>query len=169
MRKTYSIIEVFNCQMKWNQLRGIYILLCFNFEFRKSRTIKRDSSTVGQLCNQMLKTTDLYHLTQPKQPAKNLQILPVLARAAVPPYEGGSAAHKRPLGPKRYKYHLGWPTTEILLLQQFSSKLNRPKLTSLSSIVAPSSLKQILDSNHQNLREKAAKLDWREDPLIPKI
>ena len=33
----------------------------------------------------MLKTTDLYPLTQPKQPAKNLQILPVLARAAVPP------------------------------------------------------------------------------------
>ena len=117
----------------------------------------------------MLKTSDLHPLTQPKQPAKNLQILPILARVVVPPYEDGSAAHKRPLGPKRYKYHLGQPTIESLLLQWFSSKLNRPKLTSLSSIVAPSSLKQILDSNHQNLREKAAKLDWREDPLIPKV
>ena len=115
----------------------------------------------------MLKTTDLYPLTQPKQPAKNLQILPVLARAVVPPYEDGNATHKQPLGPQRYKYHLGRPTTVIHLLQRFSSKLNRPKLTSLSSIVAPSSLKQILDSNHQNLRENATKLDWREDPLIP--
>ena len=44
-----------------------------------------DSSTVGQLCNQMLKTIDLYPLTQPKQSAKNLQIIPVLAKAAVPP------------------------------------------------------------------------------------
>ena len=33
----------------------------------------------------MLKTSDLYPLTQPKQAAKNLQILPVLARVAVPP------------------------------------------------------------------------------------
>ena len=140
-----------------------------NLSLEKGRTIKRDSSTVGQLCNQMLKTTDLYPLTQPKQPAKNLQILPILARATVPPYEGGSAAHKRPLEPKRYKYHLGQPTTEILLLQRFSSKLNRPKLTSLSSIVAPSSSQAILDFHHQNLREKIAKLDWRADPLIPKV
>ena len=46
---------------------------------------------------------------------------------------------------------------------------NRTKAHPLSSIVAPPSLKQILDSNHQNLREKAAKLDWREDPLISKV
>ena len=73
-------LEIFG----WLLWLGKRIQIC-EFEFRKSRTIKRDSSTVGQLCNQMLKTLDLHPLTQPKQPAKNLQILPVLARAAVPP------------------------------------------------------------------------------------
>jgi hypothetical protein len=29
--------------------------------------------------------------------------------------------------------------------------------------------KHSFDSHHQKLREKAAKLDWRVDPLIPKV
>ena len=40
-----------------NQLKGIYTLLCVEFEFRKSRTIKRDSRTIGYLLNQMLKSS----------------------------------------------------------------------------------------------------------------
>jgi hypothetical protein len=57
----------------------------------------------------------------------------------------------------------------IFLLYRFISRTDRPELTLSPSIVAPPSLKQILDSNHQNLKEKAAKLDWRVDPLIPKV
>jgi hypothetical protein len=55
-----------------------------------------------------------------------------------------------------------------LLPQRVHFENNRPVL-SLPSIVAPPSLKLIFDSNHQNLREKAAKLDWRADLLILKV
>jgi hypothetical protein len=74
---------------------------------------------------------------------------------------GGSAAHKRLLGPWGYLYYQAQPTTVIFFLRRFILRTDRLELTlSLSlSIVAPLSLKQILDSNHQNLREKAAKLD----------
>jgi hypothetical protein len=63
----------------------------------------------------------------------------------------------------------GPATIVIFFLSRFISKIDRPELTLSPSIVAPPSLKQILDSNHQNLREKAAKLDWRADLLIPKV
>ena len=39
------------------------MLLCFEIEFRESRTIKRDFRTIGQLLNQMLKFSDLHPLT----------------------------------------------------------------------------------------------------------
>ena len=44
-------------------LKEVYNLLCFEIEFRKSRTIKSDFRTVDQLLNQMLKFSDLHPLT----------------------------------------------------------------------------------------------------------
>ena len=64
-----------------------------------------------------------------------------------------------PLGPT----HNVEPSSPTVLFETEQTKAH------LSSIVAHSSLKQIIDFHHQNLREKTAKLDWREDPLIPKV
>ena len=45
-------------------------------------------------------------------------------------------------------------------------KQNRKLLNPLSSIVPSQATKEIFDSNHQSLREKAANFDRRVDPLI---
>jgi hypothetical protein len=65
--------------------------------------------------------------------------------------DGGSATHKRLLGPKG-----------------FDQKQTRAHL-SLSSIIAPQAPKLIFDLHHQNLREKAANFNWRADSLISKV
>jgi hypothetical protein len=85
------------------------------------------------------------------------------------PVKSGSAAHNRPLDSGGYLYPSG-PAHNGHLPHWVTLLKNRQnQSSSLSSIVAPPSLKQILESSHQNLREKAAKLDWRVDPLIPKV
>ena len=86
----------------------------------------------------------------------------VQARAALPPYpvtvgELGINTHSDRF--KRSPPRL----PRFQPLQTYQSSPLSP------SFVAPQALKPILDSNHQNLWEKAANFDWRADPLIPNV
>jgi hypothetical protein len=86
-------------------------------------------------------------------------------RAAVPPITApaGKASINTYPTPSQREALLLFFQLAILTVVRAEPKL--PSLLHCCSF----NLQVILDSNHQSLREKAAKLDWRVDPLIPKV
>jgi hypothetical protein len=72
--------------------KELYILLCFEIEFRKCRTTKGDTMH-KLLCVTKCSFFLQYILfPQPKQPAQHFCIFAVLASAALPHFKRGTAA-----------------------------------------------------------------------------
>jgi hypothetical protein len=133
----------------------------------KGRTIKGDSSTVIKCATKCSYSDQNIVIPQPKQQYNQFLHPTILVRAAVPSITDRWA-------PRGTYTQLPGLQRSGSLLQQLSSTENRKQKTDQSPILSSPLLllqapKHSFDSHHQKLREKAAKLDWRVDPLIPKV
>jgi hypothetical protein len=128
--------------------------LCFEFRYRKRRTIKGDSMTSSRLWTKCSILQHTIRIPQPKLPSFSFHILAVLVRAAVPPITdrwalGGINTTQRS------------PQRSPILLQQFILQEQTPVLTSLSlhcCSLLPLSIHLFPPSN---LERKGSKL-WLE-------
>jgi hypothetical protein len=115
--------------------KGGLIHFRFEFEYRKSRTIKRDSKFVDQIVNQRLKSSSTS--SDPSLASISFSLhfgvfRLVQARAALPPSKGGTAALPCDSWRAGYKYPSRPSQTVTCSSSSLPTVANRPELTSLS-------------------------------------